>query len=157
MDRLTNYLNEYSESHQNKMNIVIHKICVPVIMFSAIGILKAMPVPEEWPLWLDLSYFAILGVLIFYATLKNVKVFLAMVLFILLQVIILELLRPHFFILCFFLFIVAWIFQFIGHKIEGKKPSFFKDLLFLLIGPIWVVKSIADQMGWKILNNAKDT
>ena len=36
-----------------------------------------------------------------------------------------------------FTFFVAWLFQFIGHRIEGKKPSFFKDLQFLLIGPIW--------------------
>jgi uncharacterized membrane protein YGL010W len=41
-----------------------------------------------------------------------------------------------------FIFIVSWIFQFIGHKIEGKKPSFLKDLLFLLVGPLWVVKSL---------------
>lgn len=35
-------------------------------------------------------------------------------------------------------FVIAWIGQFIGHKIEGKKPSFFKDIQFLLIGPLWV-------------------
>jgi uncharacterized membrane protein YGL010W len=40
------------------------------------------------------------------------------------------------------LFIVAWIFQFVGHKIEGKKPSFFKDLQFLLIGPAWIVRQV---------------
>ena len=39
-------------------------------------------------------------------------------------------------------FVVAWIGQFIGHKIEGKKPSFFKDLLFLLIGPLWLLAFI---------------
>jgi len=36
-------------------------------------------------------------------------------------------------------FALAWIGQFVGHKLEGKKPSFLKDLQFLLIGPIWVV------------------
>jgi uncharacterized membrane protein YGL010W len=40
------------------------------------------------------------------------------------------------------LFIIAWIGQFYGHKIEGKKPSFFKDLQFLLIGPAWVFKKM---------------
>ena len=35
------------------------------------------------------------------------------------------------------IFVVAWIGQFYGHKVEGKKPSFFKDLQFLLIGPVW--------------------
>lgn len=40
------------------------------------------------------------------------------------------------------IFIISWIFQFYGHKVEGKKPSFFQDLLFLLIGPIWVTKKV---------------
>jgi uncharacterized membrane protein YGL010W len=40
------------------------------------------------------------------------------------------------------IFVVAWIGQFVGHKIEGKKPSFFEDLQFLLIGPAWVVNSL---------------
>ena len=37
------------------------------------------------------------------------------------------------------IFIIAWIGQFIGHKIEGKKPSFFQDIQFLLIGPAWLI------------------
>ena len=40
------------------------------------------------------------------------------------------------------IFVLAWIGQFIGHKIEGKKPSFFKDLQFLLVGPLWVLKGL---------------
>ena len=147
MDRLNVYLSQYSESHQNRTNQIIHKICVPVIMFSVLGLLKALPVPESWPVWLDSSTVGIIGALIFYATLKNMRVFFSMAFFILVQVIILELLRPHFFVLCFFLFVIAWIFQFVGHKIEGKKPSFFKDIFFLLIGPIWVMK---------YFSNAKD-
>jgi uncharacterized membrane protein YGL010W len=152
MTRLDSYLTEYSKSHQNPTNILIHKFCVPVIMFSVLGLLKAMPVPESWPLWLDWSSFVIFGVLLFYAGLKNIKVFVMMVLFILPQVLLLEYLRPRFFLLSLFLFIVAWIFQFIGHKIEGKKPSFFNDIFFLLIGPIWVVKFLTDKF-----SNAKGT
>ncbi len=139
MSRLENYLHEYSLSHQNKTNIIIHKISVPTIMFSVIGILKAFPVPLDWPLWLDWSTITIIGALIYYASFKNLRVFFSMVALILAQVAFLEFLRPHFFILCLLLFITAWIFQFIGHKIEGKKPSFFSDLRFLLIGPIWAL------------------
>jgi uncharacterized membrane protein YGL010W len=50
MNRLEKYLNVYAESHQNPTNILIHKFCVPAIMFSVLGMLKAMPVPESWPL-----------------------------------------------------------------------------------------------------------
>ena len=74
------------------------------------------------------------------------------------MIFILELLRPRFFLLSVAIFIVAWIGQFIGHHIEGKKPSFFKDLFFLLIGPIWTMNSLTAQMGIDLkINNAKDT
>ncbi|RYG26994.1 MAG: DUF962 domain-containing protein, partial [Chitinophagaceae bacterium] len=45
------------------------------------------------------------------------------------------------------IFVVAWVGQFIGHKIEGKKPSFFDDLRFLLIGPIWLLHFICKKVG----------
>ena len=47
------------------------------------------------------------------------------------------------------IFIVAWIGQFIGHKIEGKKPSFLQDLQFLLIGPAWLLSFIYNKFGIK--------
>ncbi|MBC7538893.1 MAG: DUF962 domain-containing protein [Bacteriovorax sp.] len=145
MSRFEKYLDVYAQSHQNPTNILIHKFCVPAIMFSVLGLLKAIPVPETWPLWLDWSFFAILGALIFYASFKNLKIFILMVMFFLPQSLLLEYLRPRFFLLCLLIFIVAWIFQFIGHKIEGKKPSFLADLVFLLIGPIWVMKFLTDK------------
>ena len=148
---LNKYLDEYAESHQNKNNILIHLFAVPVIVFCVLGLLKALPVPENWPLWLDWSSVISLLVISFYSTLKNIRIVLEMATLFILDIIILECLRPHFFILCFFLFIFAWIFQFIGHKIEGKKPAFFKDIFFLLIGPIWVIKHIKENF-----NNAKD-
>ena len=44
-------------------------------------------------------------------------------------------------------FVLSWIFQFIGHKIEGKKPSFLKDLQFLLVGPAWLLHFILKKLG----------
>jgi uncharacterized membrane protein YGL010W len=48
---------------------------------------------------------------------------------------------------CSFVFIISWIAQFWGHKIEGKKPSFLQDLAFLLIGPLWVTRFLYKKMG----------
>lgn len=45
------------------------------------------------------------------------------------------------------LFVLAWIAQFWGHKVEGKKPSFLKDLQFLLIGPAWLMSFIYQRVG----------
>ena len=47
------------------------------------------------------------------------------------------------------LFLIAWIGQFIGHKIEGAKPSFFDDIKFLLIGPAWLIAFIYQKIGIK--------
>jgi uncharacterized membrane protein YGL010W len=44
-------------------------------------------------------------------------------------------------------FVIAWIAQFIGHKYEGRKPSFLTDLTYLLIGPAWVVAKVLRKMG----------
>lgn len=147
MRELNSYIDEYSESHQNPVNILIHKICVPAIMFSLLGIIKALPVPASWPLWIDWSLVFVVGAFIYYAMFKNLRVMIAVLVMVAPMLIILELLRPRFFVLSVVIFIVAWIGQFIGHKIEGKKPSFLKDLLFLLIGPIWTMHTLAQQMG----------
>jgi len=48
---------------------------------------------------------------------------------------------------CAAVFVVAWIFQFIGHKIEGRKPSFFEDIQYLWVGPLFVVTRIYDRLG----------
>lgn len=159
MRNLESYITEYSESHQNPTNIMIHKICVPAIMFSLLGILKAFPFPESWPVWLDWSTILVILAFIYYATFKNVRVLAAIFILVAPMIVLLEVLRPRFFILSLGIFIVAWIGQFIGHKIEGKKPSFFKDLFFLLIGPIWTMNSLLGQIGidLKISNSAKDT
>ena len=60
------------------------------------------------------------------------------------------------------IFIVAWIGQFVGHKHEGKKPSFFEDLQYLMIGPAWTMSHLFDRIGvrfWLMTNDvyvAKD-
>lgn len=157
MKSLNNYIDEYSMSHQNKMNILIHKFCVPAILFSSMGILKALPVPVSWPLWLDWCTIQVLLCLVFYISFRNFRMVVAMIVMITPMWIILELLRPRFFILSLALFIVAWLGQFIGHKIEGKKPSFFQDLFFLLIGPIWTMNILMARIGIDLkINNAKD-
>ena len=157
MKKLSHYIEEYSFSHQNKFNILIHKFCVPLIMFSLLGIMKAFPVPADWPLWLDWSLIFIIFSFGYYSFLKNIRVILALLLLIIPMIAILEFLRPKFFILSVIIFVLAWIGQFIGHKIEGKKPSFFQDLFFLFIGPIWTMNKIMAQLGIDLkINNAKE-
>jgi len=54
---------------------------------------------------------------------------------------------PEMYEVCLAIFVLSWIGQFIGHKIEGKKPLFLDDLKFLLIGPIWLLHFLFKKAG----------
>jgi uncharacterized membrane protein YGL010W len=124
-------IDKYSESHLNHTNEIIHFICVPAIVFSLLGLMWAIhPAIAVGLSLLSLVYYFTLSVPFAMGMILMSGAMLA-VLYTLPQSIILP--------LSVIVFVVAWIGQFIGHKIEGKKPSFFDDLRFLLIGPLFVL------------------
>ena len=127
MKTISEWLDEYSESHQNTTNKSIHWVCVPAILFALIGILAHFSAL--------LTALLVVLSLVFYARLDLVLA-VAMSVLVLMMAWLIWILPVG---VGFYmgLFIVAWIGQFYGHKVEGKKPSFFKDLQFLLIGPLW--------------------
>lgn len=144
---------EYAESHQNKINQTIHYICVPLIFFSIVGLLMSIDnsllvryLPIKHPVVANWAVIVLLLTLIFYYQL-SMKTFLRMLIFSGIAVIGNYYLSQYVSLFTFnlILFILAWIGQFYGHKIEGKKPSFFKDLQFLLIGPAWVFEKMASK------------
>jgi len=126
------WLADYAISHQNGINKKIHWLCVPTIFVSILGMGMSLSV------WFTLVLSAL--VLLFYIKLST-PLFLAMGIFMLICLSVLALM-PLGFKFWAGVFVIAWIGQFIGHKIEGKKPSFFEDLQFLLIGPAWVANSL---------------
>jgi uncharacterized membrane protein YGL010W len=150
IDRL---LDEYGHSHQNSTNKLIHWICVPAIMFSLFGLLMAIPYPWELSIYWNWAAIALYFALVYYLRLSfsmfigfaiigslillgNFAIFRA-VDFQNLQLVYISL----------GIFVIAWIGQFIGHKIEGEKPSFLKDLQFLLVGPAWLLHFIYKRIG----------
>lgn len=147
MKSVKSWFEEYGESHQNKVNIIIHKFCVPLITWSLLGILWTLPVPTSFLSYgLNWGHFFILICLIFYISLRSLRLLAAVLTLIIPAIFGLHILWPilghRLLYLSLFVFVIAWIGQFIGHKIEGKKPSFFKDIQFLLIGPAWVMKDL---------------
>jgi len=153
MKTLQQWFDEYAISHQNKTNQAIHYVCVPAISFSIVGLLMSIPatiitnitslnnmVVVNWATPL-LTF-----VLLFYLSL-SFSTFLRMTLFSIVC------LFGNFYLSLFLplfhtsiaIFVIAWIGQFYGHKLEGKKPSFFKGLQFLLIGPAWVFEKLTDK------------
>lgn len=146
MRNLKQWLNAYGASHKNKTNVLIHKICVPLIMLSILGIFWAIPTPDLFGKIPFLNWATIFAAscMIFY-TLLGIKPALVMLFQLLLLFSVIrwiELSVGRLLIISVSIFVVSWIFQFIGHNIEGKKPSFFEDLQFLLVGPLWVSKGI---------------
>jgi len=133
------YLDKYGESHTHPTNILIHKIFVPLIMFSVIGLLWAIPTPENYPWFINFGMALVVVALGFYSSM-GIMVLVPMVIIVAPMIYGNFLLStsPLFLKINLGIFIISWIFQFVGHKIEGKKPSFIEDLLFLLVGPVWV-------------------
>ncbi len=144
MKTLDTWLSEYGESHQNSTNKNIHRVCVPLIMMSLLGMVGEIPSPailEQYSL--NFSHVIVVLAMLFYLSLS--LSFSA-----LMVVVVGPMLVINFFVqknmatqqvltLWIAVFVLSWVGQFVGHKIEGKKPSFFQDLAFLLIGPLWIV------------------
>ena len=133
---LQNWLDEYSLSHQNTTNKRIHSICVPAITFSILGILYSIN------LWLTLILISIS--LCFYFSLSLTYALIMLIVSLVMLGIIT--LIPNILIVSIIIFVIGWILQFYGHHLEGKKPSFFKDTQFLLIGPLWVIHKFKQSL-----------
>ncbi|MDZ7899038.1 MAG: Mpo1-like protein [Arcicella sp.] len=152
MKTINQWLAEYGESHQNPTNKTVHWVCVPLIVWSIVGLFHSI----------KLSFFSI----------GNVQGSVGIVVLILTFIYYFILSKPlsiGLFIfsatciyICHFIeqsgiaplwqfsvtvFVLAWIGQFWGHKVEGKKPSFLKDIQYLMIGPAWLMSFIYQRLG----------
>lgn len=142
MKPLDVWLQEYGESHRNPVNKALHWVCVPLIVFSLLGMLRAVPVGDAW-----INAASVAGVLslLYYLSLSPrlalgiAAVFVLMYWGVEASDVALGRHFPAAMLACF---VLAWVGQFVGHKIEGRKPSFFKDLQFLLIGPLWLLAAV---------------
>ena len=153
MKTINDWLNAYGESHQNKINKIIHWFCVPIITFTLLGLLSLINYDFSMSgghYNINLAGLLIVIAIIFYLRLSwsisiGMFLFTGICLFYINK---LEATYSNQILLKYYLisFIIAWIGQFIGHKIEGKKPSFFEDLQFLLIGPAWLMSFIYKKL-----------
>ncbi len=153
IDRL---LAEYGDSHQNATNEIIHWICVPAIFFSILGLIACIPpgpLAELEP-WLgNLANWALPAVIVvgIYYVILSPSLALGLMFFSAGCLVLVGFISSHVSIplwgLCAGIFAVSWVFQFFGHHVEGKKPSFLKDVQFLLIGPAWLMHFIYRKAG----------
>ena len=145
------WLGNYSEDHRNPTNIIVHWVCVPLILWTVVALLWVVPVPAAIGrpgLWAGVAMFFALT---FYLRLSRPLGFAMLIAFVVLGVITEALYRAlgpmNLMWLAIAVFVMAWVAQFVGHKIEGKKPSFLTDVAYLLIGPAWIVAKIMRRIG----------
>jgi uncharacterized membrane protein YGL010W len=137
MKSVKRYYVDYGKFHQTKGNNLSHVIGVPIIVMAVLGLLNkvalcsysfhgvnvspalflvaaGMVVYLSLDLWLGLSMLVSLGILYYLGTLFSAPVLAA-------------------------LFVIGWAIQFIGHAVwEKKQPAFFKSLMHLLMGPVFI-------------------
>ena len=151
MRKVEDWLAEYGTSHEHPANKALHWVCVPLIVFAVLGLLWSVPVPGAlaglpFANWATL---VALAALLYYALL-SVPLALGMLVPLALAALVLArlaALETPLWQICLVIFVVAWIGQFIGHALEGRRPSFFKDLQFLLIGPLWLLGFVYRRLG----------
>lgn len=153
MRKIDQLFAEYAESHQNATNKFIHWICVPLIFWSILGFISIIPAPH-----FCLQYFGCMSIIsitsvilitIFYLRLSWRIAFVMLFVMIIMEYFVYTInirLENYSWIFYLSIFIITWILQFLGHKIEGKKPSFIKDIQFLLIGPIWLLHFVLKKL-----------
>ncbi len=146
------WLEEYGESHRSPVNKAIHWVCVPLIAMSVVGLMWALPVPgafERISPALNWGVLFLMASIVYYFVLSPrlalgmIPVTAAFALCLLW----LDGLETPLWMLCTAIFLLAWTGQFIGHAVEGERPSFFKDLQFLMIGPLWLLSFVYRRLG----------
>lgn len=135
MDQL---LAHYEESHRHPTNERIHFVAIPLIMLSLLGLLFAA---HPWA-----AYAFAAASMVYYVRLSAVFL-LAMAALSVIGLALVHAMGEHVLILSAAIFVGAWIAQFVGHQLEGRKPSFFEDLQYLWVGPIFVLSKLFLKLG----------
>ncbi|NDP42487.1 MAG: DUF962 domain-containing protein [Aromatoleum sp.] len=138
MRRVDQLFARYGESHRHPANKAIHWVCVPLITWSLLAML--------WSASPAVASVFIAAALVFYLWL-SLPIAFGMLAVCAVLVFPLTLFKTNMLIVAFAVFVAAWIGQFIGHRIEGKKPSFLEDVKFLLVGPAWMLGFVYRRLG----------
>ena len=138
MRKIDELFARYGESHRDPANKAIHWVCVPLITWSVIALL--------WS-WTPIAAYALIALAVaFYAWLSP-AIAVGMLGVSAALVYPLTLMGAHALVAAIVVFVGAWIGQFVGHRIEGRKPSFLEDVKFLLIGPAWLLGHLYRRLG----------
>jgi uncharacterized membrane protein YGL010W len=128
----------YAESHRTPANKAIHWVCVPLIMWSVLALL--------WS-WTPVAAYLLIAIALAFYFWLSPPIAIGMLAVTAVLVYPLTLLGSHTLVAAIAVFVAAWIGQFIGHHIEGRKPSFVEDVRFFLVGPAWLLGEVYKRIG----------
>ena len=155
MRSMQDWLDSYSADHRNPINQRLHWLCVPPIVWSAIALLWTVPVPATYfkpGAWAALAMFLAFTWYWKHSRRLGLALLLAFIVLAVFTGLLFDRLgAAPLRWLALGVFVLAWIGQFIGHKFEGRKPSFFTDLSYLLIGPAWLMEKLLRRLGFGAL------
>lgn len=155
MNRARDLLAEYAADHRHPVNERLHRLCVPAIVISLLGLLWALPFPalaEDMPRIANWATLALIAALAWYLRLSpRLGLGMAVVAAIALGIVAaLAMLPAPLWLVSASIFAAAWVGQFIGHAYEGRRPSFLRDLRFLLVGPLWLLAGAYERLGIRV-------
>jgi uncharacterized membrane protein YGL010W len=130
---------DYASFHQTKGNKWFHRLGIPLIMLTALGMLARVRLAEVGRFRLDTAAVLIAVAVIYYLTLEwrlGIAMLIVSIAFYFVGAWLPMWLNVS-------LFILGWIFQFIGHSVyEHKQPAFVRNAVHLLIGPLWILNDL---------------
>ena len=138
MNKAEAMFDRYALHHRNPVNKAVHWICVPLIVWSLMGLLwSATPLA---------TYLAIGAALAFYLWL-SIPIALGMAAVLLAMLYALTFVGERTLLVSAIVFVTAWIGQFVGHAVEGSRPTFVDDVRFFLVGPAWLLGFVYRRLG----------
>jgi uncharacterized membrane protein YGL010W len=138
MRKVDQLFDRYGESHMNPVNKSIHWICVPLITWSVLAFFWA---------WSPFAAYVFIALAVIFYLWLSPTIALGMLAFTAVLIYPMLLLGRYVLAVAIVVFVLAWIGQFIGHRIEGRKPSFFEDVQYLLVGPAWLLSFVYRRFG----------
>ncbi|MDB5003265.1 MAG: hypothetical protein JWQ34_1490 [Mucilaginibacter sp.] len=153
-------IDQYASFHQKPANRLINYLCIPLIVFSVVGFVWSLPFPQlkflgVYNTYLNWGSFLIAFSVYYYMRLSPILSYIILLLLFALVYIVIQLQlaeKSGGFVLpqvCVFIFIMANIAQFIGYRIEGRKPTFSDEFKFMLIAPLWLLSLVLKKFGVK--------
>jgi uncharacterized membrane protein YGL010W len=151
---------EYEANRQHPSNRLIHWVCIPMILFSILGLAWSVPFPHldflgKYNGFLNWASFLIAFAGYYYYRLSPVLSYMMLLLVFALSLIVVQFEKwelaggPALWLVCTVVLLIAVTGLLIGQKIEGRRSSFLRNVKFVLIGPVWLLELFAVKFGIK--------